>query len=221
MHRDLTAFAAGPGKRIVAQIPPITLHQGTLSTPEAHPYAIIDPETGDTLALIDTSGNERPEGAADAGLLVTRDRVVFRRNAVETRSFAVDELARHAGVEDGTLTTEELGSFVDGLAGWLPVAVFPFALTISYAYRVALGLLYGLVALVFGNLLRVTLPFDAAFRLGIVALTPAVALQSVAELASQQLSGVLYVLVALGYLFAAVQANSERAGTAEGEAAGD
>ena len=219
IHRDMTAYAAGPGRRIVEQVPPITLAGGKLSTPEAHPYSVTDPETGKTLAVIDTTQSQPPDSASDAQIVVTRDRIVVRRSALDSRTFDVSELVTQLGVKEGTLTPDELTTLLSALATWLPTILFPVLLAFSYIYRLAHGVLYALVGLVFGNLLRVPLAFDAAFRLGVVAMTPAVALQTVAELAGQELHGVLYVLVALGYLFTAVQSNSERADAESGEAA--
>src|SRR5215831_19501385 len=108
IHYDLAAFADGDGRRIVAQVPPLTLVNGTLSTPEARRYTVTAPDTGETLAVIDTTTSDPPPDTGDAHLVLTRSQLVVHRSAVETRVFEVKALAEMAGVKDGTLTSQEL-----------------------------------------------------------------------------------------------------------------
>ena len=215
MQRGLAKFAAHEGPALIQQCPKITIRRGQVSVDPPGPHSIKDPETGNPIILIDTSADA---GALDrfpsVVILLTKTKLIARqapRN--ETRVYDL------APVDNFSLDRADLERWLGMAKSGLVFLIYPFALLFSFVYRILQALLYGVIGLLFTAVLKVPLGYQALVRLSAVAVTPAIILDKLHDLASKQIPlwWLFCFLLAMGYLFFAVKSNADipRAGVAE------
>jgi hypothetical protein len=152
---------------IIDQVPDITVADGEARVDAAQPYFIEDPDSGETLFILDTTGEITSlEGTGAKGLL-TRDRFLLEQGDLEPRTYY---LAQMDAVE---LNREVLYDWTEMGRKWLVPFVSPFVLGFTYAVGTILILVYGGIGNLFCNATRITLPYPALVSLAAMALTPA------------------------------------------------
>ena len=205
IHWAASDFINNEAPAVVEQVPEITITNGEVSIEEPQPYYIREPEHDSVLAIIDTTGTIQSLEDANTICLLTRTHLIWRQSNVETRTFDLSKVENF--VVDG-----------NRIMGWLHTArhvivpiVYPFAFLGSYVYRIVQALIYAAIGLLFASLCKVALPYPTLLRLAVVAVTPCIIVGTVLGLAGVHLpyAGLIYLLIALGYLFFGVKAVSE------------
>lgn len=204
VHIGLTDFVNNEAPAVVQQVPQITITNGQVSIDEAQPYYIKHPESNDVLAIIDTTGTVTSLDDPNAFCLLTRTKLIGRKSQFETRAFDLSQ------VEDFVLNADRITGWLHTFRKFFAVIMYPFALFGSYAYRIIQALIYAAVGLLFAKWCNTTLSYRALLRLAVVAVTPAIIINTVLGAAGVHLpyAPLFYLLVALGYLFYAVKACS-------------
>ncbi|MGW8272914.1 MAG: DUF1189 family protein [Thermodesulfovibrionales bacterium] len=189
--------------KIIAQVPVIKISGGNVSTEVSAPSLIKDPDTGMTLMIIDTSGQTTTLDGSDARMLLTRDRLIMRRSARETRSFDL------SWVKDLTITKQTLRDWAELLRRRIIFFLYPLALLFSYVYRIGQGLLYAFAAFVLARSLGFSLSYGASVSLSLVSMTPAVIVNTIYDYLglSVPLWWLLSMALSLGYLWFGVTSN--------------
>ncbi|MBI1797008.1 MAG: DUF1189 family protein [Candidatus Eisenbacteria bacterium] len=196
----LSGFAAGEAPRIIAQLPTITVDHGRVAIDRPSPVTIHDPRTGAPIAVIDTSGAVPSLEGSEAWLLLTRDRLIYRKSAAETRVFEL------AGVPHFVLDRDRATRWVRGATMWGPWIAMPFILVAMLVARLIQQLLAALAVLLVGR--GAALDFAAAMRLGVLAIAPATITLDLAGFAGLKVpaSGWLWCAITVGYVLFAVAA---------------
>jgi hypothetical protein len=209
MHAGVKRFATQEAPKFVRQIPTITISQGEVSIKEPMPYKITDPDSGELVAVIDTTGEINSLDNTKAHLLLTKTKLMGRKNAAETRVYDL------TGVEDFVLTQERLNNWLQIGSRWLAVVVYPFAVVFSYIYRILQVLLYAAIGLLFAYWMNVRLSYSTLLRLAAVSVTPAIVVNTVVGLAAQSppFWALICFAIAMAYLFFAVKANTDPTNT--------
>jgi len=209
-HRGIAKWVDEEAAAVLEQVPPITVTDGVVSTPEDRPYVITDPATGETLAIIDTTGATTSLDGTDTKFLVTRTSLMVRKSAAETRTFDLSQ------VKEFAIDRDRLEGWLSVLRTWLIIGIYPFVLAFSFAYRVVQALVYGAIGLALANALRVGLGYAATIRLAVLAVTPVLLLDAVMGLADARFFGWSLVClgIAMGYLFFGVKACATAPATA-------
>jgi hypothetical protein len=203
-----SAWINGDSKEVTKQIPPITITKGQVSTDVPMPHFIKDPKTGADIAIIDTTGKYDNLDNSDAKLLLTKSKLIVRRN--ETRSETYDI----SGVQSFYLDhTKVEGWLALGKTWFIPV-LYPLAFLFSFIFRAVQILIYAVVGLAFAKILNANLDFKTLMRLSAIAITPVLVLNLIFEFVPGRIPwwGLLGVIVALAYLFFAVKVNAEPGG---------
>ena len=91
IHVSFLDFIDNEAPAVVEQVPEITITNGEASIKEPQPYYIKDPENGDVLAIIDTTGTIDSLEDPNAICLLTKSRVIYRETKCETRTFGLSE----------------------------------------------------------------------------------------------------------------------------------
>jgi hypothetical protein len=199
---QVTHFAKQEGAAIVKQIPDITISQGRVSTNVQTPYFIRDAK-GDAIAIIDLTGQYTSLEDTTAKMLLTQDRLSFGDNGrirtmdlKKVNSFHIDQ-ARVQG-------------WLNFAQGWFAVMLYVLALVFSFIYRVLQALIYALFGMLFAKMMKVALDYLTLLRLAIVAVTPAIILDTLHSLLGLHtpLWGPICFLIAMGYLVFAIKANA-------------
>ena len=181
----------------IDQIPDLTLSNGELTTSSSTPTLLRDRD-GKILVVIDPSGQYRSLDDTEAPILVTRTQIFVRGEGdqVEIQS-----------LPDGppeTLTREDMYVIADWTRSLVNTLLFPVLLVLSYVYRTLQSLLYAYVASFFTASAGRSLPYRTLLNLAIIAITPAVVLDTVHMLMESPLPDWFWwpacVLLSLGYL---------------------
>lgn len=204
---------------IVAQIPLISIAGGEASTDVNQPYTIVDPKTLKELAIIDTTGQIVTLTEQEANVLVTKKELIVRRSDLDTRSLRFDPNF------DFTLDQYIVTGWLGTLRRVVGMFIYPVALLGSWFFRVIQVLIYALIGLQFARILQSRRTYNALLRLSVVAITPAIMVQTILDMAEIQIPmpGLCYFLATMCCLYfgirsaaLSVEENSEEDGGSTG-----
>ncbi len=205
VHENISDYVDGDLSEIIAQIPKLSIVDGEASIEESQPYTIIDPETGKTLVLIDTTGTITSLADTDAEGLITKSGVEWKQNDIATRTTSFEQ-------------TTDLSLDQDMIRGWV-ITVMKFsapvlylsALLGSYVYRILQTLLYAAIGILIAYFCKSKRKYVELIRLTVVALTPCLIVQSLFGIAQITIpwADLWYFLAAMGYLLFGIKAASQ------------
>jgi len=205
LHIGVSDFVDNEASRIVSQIPTITIVDGKASINEPQPYRITEPDTGETLAVIDTTGAINSLEDAKAFVLIKETEAILKQSDFETRTFSFREIDQ--------LTLDQ-----DMVTGWLATAkvfvapvLYVLAVLGAFVFRILQALIYACIGLLFASWCKSRFTYASLIRLSIVAVTPGIIIATILEVAgvSFPYSGWCYFLAAMGFLFFGVKAASQ------------
>jgi hypothetical protein len=205
IHTGFSNFITNDAPLVVNQVPQITITNGEVSIEEPQPYYIKAPDSNEVLAIIDTTGTITSLEDESTLCLVTRTEIITRKSDVQTQTFDLSE------VENFVLDGDRITGWLRTAGKFAVVVMYPFALFASYAYRIIQALIYAAIGLLFAKWCNTTLSYTALLRLAVVAVTPAIIINTVLGVTGVRLpyAWLLYLLVALAYLFFGVKASSQ------------
>jgi len=205
MHIGFANFVDNEAPKLVEQVPEIKITDGQVSIEQPQPYYINDPDSNDVLAIIDTTATITSLEDPNAMCLLTKNNIMWRESELEIRTIDLPE------VKNFVLNSERIMGWLHTAGKFLVIIIYPFALLGSYLYRIVQALIYAAIGLLFAKWCKIVLPYLALLRLAIVAVTPCIIVSTVFSVADVYLpyGWLFYLLVALGYLFYAVNACSQ------------
>ncbi len=204
-HAMLSDVITREAPRFVNQIPKITITSGEVSIDKPVPYSIIDPDSGEQILLIDTSGEITSVEQTEALALLTKDKLMIRQqHRSEIRVYDL------SSVDAITIDSDMARTIVEAFRRWFAVFAYPFAVLGSYAFRIIQALIYALFGMLFARILKVTLDYPALLRLSVMAVTPVLIIKTIATVFSIALPvpGLLGFAIAMAYLFFGVRAQT-------------
>ena len=199
-------FVDDEAPAVVEQVPEITITDGEVSISEPEPYYIKDPDDGDVVVIIDTTGQIESLKETDAVGLLTVNKLIIKKSEFETQTYDLSQ------VEAFSVDSERITGWLDVGKKYLVVVIYPFALAGSYSFRIIQALIYAAVGLLFASWCKVMLPYSSLLRLAVAAMTPcllAKTILGIAEIDLPAYATLIFVVITLAYLFFAVKANSE------------
>jgi hypothetical protein len=203
MQMSLVPFVNREGMDFARQVPKITISNGEVSTDVATPYFIKD-QDGEDFMIIDTSGEYESLDSSSAKVLLTKSKLIMKRNETETRTYDL------AGVQDFSVDRATVEHWLSLLkTGFIPV-FYPLALIGSFIFRAVQVLIYALFGLLFAALLGARLNYPSLMRLAAVSLTPILIINVLLEFIpfSIPFQWLLGFLITMGYLLFAVKCNT-------------
>ena len=205
LHRSVGAIVDAFGPMILEQVPAITITDGEVSSPVPQPHVIQFPGTGKPLIIIDTTGQITSLDGQEASVLITKHQVAVRQNERETR---IHDLS---AVKSFTLDRQKLEAWGRVLRSWMAIALYPFLVLGSFAYRIVQVLIYGAIGMIFARVERADLEYADLVRLASVSITPAVLLDTLRGILAVPTSFLWWFLcfaVAMATLFLAVRSSA-------------
>lgn len=199
--------------RIIAQVPTIIIKEGKASITEDQPYTIYYPDGEYTpFALIDTRETPISLDETKAVILLTQNRLIYRTSPDAVQSYDIATLSKG----DRVITSDTLTTWIrEGrktLLWIMPLLVFPMLSVFGFIYMAVRSLIFGLLGMVIGNVLKVEgLEYIDYVRLAAAASMP-VALAYMLIFfypplgALIPLNAVIFA-IGLGYVYVAVKAN--------------
>jgi len=206
MYIGFTNFVDNEAPAFIEQVPEITINDGKVSINEPQPYYIKDPDNGDILAIIDTTGQITSLKDSDALCLLTSDKLITRKSKFENRTYDLSNVKTFA------VDSERITGWLHIARKFLVVVVYPLALLSSYVFRIVQALIYAAFGLLFASWCKVTLSYPTLLRLAVVAMTPSLLVKTIFGIAGIHLScitSLIFLIMTLAYLYFAVQSISE------------
>ncbi|MBV8938722.1 MAG: DUF1189 family protein [Alphaproteobacteria bacterium] len=208
-------FSAGDFDYIFNQIPPMTFHDGTLNTEVPQPYYIRDRQSQTPLVVIDTTHDVLQWAKTGGDALVVGQHQILHKDKARGETRIYDFPAKG----DFTLTRDNARSIAERIAAYVKILtvifLYPLLLLAVMVYRMAQMLLYGLLTLGMGKIVKVPMEYQDAVRLACVACTPVLAADALTMMMMIHLPGLVFFALAMVCIYCAVKANTER-GTVHG-----
>ena len=204
-HIGLSDFVQNEVPKIVSQIPTITIKDGLASIDEPQPYYITEPDSNDIFAIIDTTGTVTSLADSNAFLLITKTEAIYKKNEVQSQTYSF------ADIKDFTLTQAKINKWLEVFRTVAIPVMYPFVLAFSYVYRIIQVLIYAAIGLLFAQGFRAKIEYPVLLRLAVVAVTPAIIINTIVSLSGYVFCGMwlLYFAIAMVYLAFGVKAVSE------------
>jgi len=190
---------------LAKEIRSVRIQDGVVTVDPPGPHVFRDPQTGEPFFTIDASLEEVPDEIKE-GIYLIRSKLILKKpNQTETRIYDL------SGVKEFSVDQADIRRWAGYIRSLLAVAFFAVVLPFSYAYRILQALLYAAIGILFAQAQRAALDYRALLRLAVVAVTPAIILDTVLEFAGQtpRFWWVMCFAMAMGYLFFAVKASAE------------
>ena len=162
-HSSLTDFVENDVPPMVSQVPMITFTDGEASIDEPQPYYINDPDSGEPLCIIDTTGTITSLDQTDAMFLLTKTQIIYKENEYKTEAYDFNELG------DFVLSQDKINKWIGAIKSWATPVFSFFAIVGSYIFRIIQALIYGAIGLLFANLCKTKMSYASAVRLAVVA----------------------------------------------------
>ncbi len=207
VHYGASDFITNTAPGIVEQVPRISISDGEVSIDASEPYFITDPESGDLLIIIDTTGQITSLYDNEAKLLLTKTKVIVENGPAETRMYDLSEIGEFY------IDQRRANSFLEVLKDWLAIVLYPFAVLLSFIYRIIQALIYAAIGTVFAKKYNASLNYQALISLAIISITPVIVLDTILSLLIVPIPfwPVLCFFISMGFLSFAVKVNSEEA----------
>jgi hypothetical protein len=214
LHSGLNGFVQNDAPEVVSQIPAITIANGEATADVPQPYYVVDPEAGERILAVDTTGSLNSLEDAEAPMLLTKTQFIFEKSDVETRTFDLSEMA----VEEFAVDADRINRWLEIFARFFAVAVYPLAVLGSYVGRIVQLVIYAAIGMLFVAGQSAELTYAPVLRLAVIAVTPCIIIKTVLAAAGVGLpmAGLWYFLCAMGLLFFGVRAVAKGGETAEG-----
>jgi uncharacterized protein DUF1189 len=203
MQVALGRWADGPARGFADQVPTMVIRHRVVEIDRPMPFVMVDRKSGEEVVVVDTTGQVTSLDGLKARVLVTADHIVLRKSVAETRVFSL------AGVDNLTLTPARARRWLALFSTWASPCVAPFVFGGMFLFRMIQVLVFALVGLLVARLARVRLDWLQIMRVTAVALTPALLLDPLIDLAGIRLpgGGWLWTAIVLAYVAWGVLAN--------------
>jgi hypothetical protein len=203
VQRELSRWANDEAGIYIDQIPKIQITDGVVSTDVQTPYFIRNKD-GSVAAIIDLTGATTSLDETSAAMLLTARTLTVKKYERETETYNLAEVKAFsfdkARAANWLATARRLA---------VPV-LFPIFVIIGFFYRAVQALIYSVIGLMLKGQ-NSALEFPQVFRIAVVALTPVMLINAVAEMTRTRIPGwwIICLAIALGYLIFGIRANAD------------
>ena len=173
MHIGLSEFLDNEAPKIVKQIPKLTISGGRASIEEPQPYSITEPESGQTIVVIDTTGQITSLDQTDAKVLITATDFIMEKNQFETQTF------NFAEIDEFVLEQDMINSWLEIARTLAAPILYVMVVLGAYVFRILQSLVYGCIGLAFASMCNIKLPYGALIRLSVISVTPGIIVDTV------------------------------------------
>ncbi|HOP40220.1 MAG TPA: DUF1189 family protein [Geobacteraceae bacterium] len=201
-------FVHNDAPKVISQVPPITIVDGTAFVDASQPYFIVDPETNAKIFIIDTTGRFTSLRGTEAYGLLTGTEAIIMKSQYETRTFTFKN------VEHFSINAQRISGWLETARRYAIPTLFPFAVAGSFLYRVVQALVYALLGMLMAALCKRKLLYQSLVRLAVVAVTPCIVVATLLGIFDVTLpfDGLWYFLAAMAYLFFGIQVSRRESG---------
>lgn len=205
LHLEFSDFAKKNAPEIIRQIPEIKFQNGRAFTYNSQPVYIKNSETGEIIGLVDTANRAgiNDKNSQVMMFVMNSDTITIQNSYGSSRSWQISQL----GLDGLTMNKETIEEWIIFSARYFVMFIFPFAVFITFAFRMIQIFIYSAMILVLSGFSGAMLKFENTFRIATIAITPGLILKAVldgAGLAFHLIEAVMSVIT-LGLAAAAVK----------------
>lgn len=164
----LTNWYIVESAQLLPQLPVVTIKNGKLSTPENRPYIIANPDSKETIAIIDTSGQYTDIHKTKAIILITDTQMIAQKSSNETRIYQIPTSV------DSVIDPQVVNLSIKNYVGYSWIAMFIVSVIGSFFFRLIQVILYSIIGKIFSAITKVRVTFGQITQITMVALTPAI-----------------------------------------------
>lgn len=190
--------------------PEFSLENGEFNFEGKMPYYISS--STDEAFVIDTTGQVTESVLKDvvSGMLITKDKVYVKRNAVETREFSLTELK---GIN---ITKADVLEFLPKLS-WIVIIFIAFGFIFVLGWKLLNAVILALLGLIANAAFRGRLKFNNLMNISIYALTLPMLIQLAVNLYGYPIPsfGLIYWVISILYVVLAVKSCNDDMNEAE------
>ncbi len=207
LDADISTYVDDEAPKYVNQLPSIVISKGQASIAEPQPAIVKDPEKGDPVMIIDTTGQITSLENSKATILVTKTQLFFKDSLQGTRIINLSELG------DMTIDKAFVYDWLEVFSEWFAILLYPFALLFSFAFRSGQVLMYALIGKFFSQALKISLNYQVLMRLAAISLTPVIILNALIIFFKITIPSpwLINAIITTGYLIYAIRASSSSA----------
>lgn len=205
LQTGFNSFITDEAPKLIRQVPKIMISKGEAKTDVEMPYFIKDIK-GNPLMAIDTTGKINSIDEAGVTALITKNKFIVKKSAVETRTFDLSQ------IDELTVDQSAIYNIAGAIRQWALIVLYPFIVAISCIYRIFTALFYALIGLLFARALKADLKYTALVSLAIVSMTPAIIINTVYDYMELRIPFwfLITFLISIGFFYFAVKSNSEK-----------
>jgi len=184
---------------IIEKVPNVQLSGGELSADVEQPYFISDPDSGQAIIILDTTGEVTELPDDQTVVLITRTKLIARQSPHQVREYDLSEFE-----VDFALDQEKIMGWIELAGKWVGPVFFGVMFSFGLLYRLCWALILALVGMGLRSTVGTHLRFGALFRLAVVAMTPVILVKTLLALTDIRMpgmSGLVYTGVAILLLF--------------------
>lgn len=204
VHSTIATFIEEDMSGITEQIPPITIQNGKVSADVEQPYFIVHPDTGKTLAIIDTTGETTSLKGTDAVMLLTDSSLIAKENEHQTKTHDLSP------VDHFVIDRETVEGWARFAGKWGAVVLYPICLLGSFVYRVVVALIYFVFAMGIAQGVGARLKYGGILAVTVVAMTPALLLKTAFGITGVNVPFGFLVYFAISMIFVAIGLGANR-----------
>ena len=186
------------------KVPAMQVKEGILTVDAPMPYTIDGPNTGKPQVVIDTSGKYANVGQTEAQVLVTKTNVSIKQNNDGIKTYTFN---KSTNLE---VTQDKLHKWLEIGIKYLTMSFYPFAVIISFLYRISQVILYAVIgSLILDLFVKSQLQYRAILRLSVMAVVPPIIISTVLSIVGVAfpLELLFYFVLAMVYLMFGLSAN--------------
>lgn len=201
LDSDISDYIDNDAPKYVRQLPAITIAKGQASIAETQPYIIKEPDSGDPVMIIDTTGQISSLENSKAVILLTKTQLITHDGGKETRTLDLSEIG------DVTIDKDLVYDWLTSFSEWFAIVFYPLAVLFSFIFRSIQVFIYALVGSFFLRGFKFGLNYRLIMRLGAVSLTPVIIINSLINFfrIDIPLPWLFNALLAAGYLIFAIR----------------
>lgn len=190
--------------RIIRQMPAVTVSKGTLSIDRPEPYFILDEKTGDPIIIFDATNKAEPALREKAPVLVLKKEIIVRGERGQVKHIDL------AGIDGFRIDKRLLYEWLDTFRGSFAAVLYPFAVAIAFIFRVFETAVFAAAGSLFTRSHNTPLAYRDLVRLSAVALTPAMVVGALFNLAGAAIPFwcIAGVPISFSYLYYGIKANA-------------
>lgn len=207
MFIQLTAVSNNEAPKIIGQLPVMTFKNGEMSIDKKSPYRVTNPwptkeDSGSSLMVFDTSGTFTNVDDAKTAVLFTKTDMV---------SASGKDTPYSTFGQDGVIDQNTISGWLRMAIFWMPVLFFVIGWPLAWIGHAFQALIYAGIAALVGQISGSPLPFSAALRVAIMAMTPVMLISTVQYIAHANIPywQFLCIPVVIGYIVFAIRTTAK------------